>query len=1011
MIAAAATVATGLVAFATSTPASADTPQLSLDYRCDYPLIGMQDVHVDISSDIPDTTTAGVQNPAFNIKAVSTIGADTTFGLNTMGATTIEGSAKAQAKVYSPDYPNGVGANTTVTLDKANVPASGPFSVNAAGKTPALEFDTAGWGAINVGNLTLTVTPKDAAGNPTALGTLTVNCFQKPGQHNVLKQFYVDDGKTPKPPKPDPVDKPVTGPTEYGNPTYPSNPHEITLTYMCPYPLIGKHPLSVKATIDYPATVKVGDYAPPIHIKSISTTDDGTVEGLNALDPAPATIEGSAKATSTLIVPEITGYPDNGLKAYVNLPIAKTSIPATGHLEIPAEGDAPKMVFKTKGKGYLKVNDIVLTMTPRLADGSPQPDIGTFTKTCVQDAGQQNTIASFDIVDNTTVPHPAVTGLTAGTPTDTTVPLSWTAPSGATPTGYEVYNGSTKVADVPAGTTSYTVSGLSASTKYTLGVVAVYSDGGKSDPATVDATTSGTQPQPPAKVTGLTGTPGTDKVDLKWDPSANATSYEVYNGSTKVTETAATNFTVTGLQPSTKYTFGVVAVNKDGKADPTTVEVTTADAPKPPPAAVTGLAANGPTDTTIPVTWNPSTDATSYEVDVNGTKVADNITDTKYTVSGLTPVTKYTITVYAVNVNGKSDPASIEASTGTTPIPLPQPVTGLAVDGTPTTTGVNLKWTAGKDAKSYTIYNGSTKIAENVTDTKYSVTGLKPSTKYTFGVVSVNDAGQSSPVTVDVTTPDEPGNPPADVTGIVLASAPDATSATIKWNPSSGADSYEVTVNGKTDTVKVPQDTITGLTANTKYTVSIVAVNKFGKSKPATFEFTTGGNGNPGGKFAYTLAGSSFVKAANGTVKLTGGIQGDVDSSGKFTGSLTLNKTSGTFQLLGFIPATADVDFAQQGQTTGTLSGSSLTSNSKMIVKLPSVKVFGFEVGGGTTCQTTAPADITLKSTDFNQASGGNLTGTYTLPSVSGCGMLNSLISALTAGPGNTVAVKLTKAG
>lgn len=216
MIAAAATVATGLVAFATSTPASADTPQLSLDYRCDYPLIGMQDVHVDISSDIPDTTTAGVQNPAFNIKAVSTIGADTTFGLNTMGATTIEGSAKAQAKVYSPDYPNGVGANTTVTLDKANVPASGPFSVNAAGKTPALEFDTAGWGAINVGNLTLTVTPKDAAGNPTALGTLTVNCFQKPGQHNVLKQFYVDDGKTPKPPKPDRStsrsrDRPSTG--------------------------------------------------------------------------------------------------------------------------------------------------------------------------------------------------------------------------------------------------------------------------------------------------------------------------------------------------------------------------------------------------------------------------------------------------------------------------------------------------------------------------------------------------------------------------------------------------------------------------------------------------------------------------------------------------------------------------------------------------------------------------------------------------------------------------------
>ncbi|MFD0076131.1 chitinase [Streptomyces sp. NPDC127166] len=80
----------------------------------------------------------------------------------------------------------------------------------------------------------------------------------------------------------------------------------------------------------------------------------------------------------------------------------------------------------------------------------------------------------------------APTGLTAGSPTSTSVPLSWTAVTGAT--SYNVYQGSTKVQTV-TGTTA-TVSGLTASTPYTFQVTAVNSAGESPKSAAVTATTT-----------------------------------------------------------------------------------------------------------------------------------------------------------------------------------------------------------------------------------------------------------------------------------------------------------------------------------------------------------------------------------------------------------------------------------------------------------------------------------------------------------------------------------------
>ncbi|MFB6630636.1 chitinase [Streptomyces sp. NPDC056362] len=80
----------------------------------------------------------------------------------------------------------------------------------------------------------------------------------------------------------------------------------------------------------------------------------------------------------------------------------------------------------------------------------------------------------------------APAGLAAGSPTSTTVPLTWTAVSGAT--SYNVYRGTTKVQTVTA--PSATVSGLTASTPYTFQVTAVNSAGESPKSAAVTATTT-----------------------------------------------------------------------------------------------------------------------------------------------------------------------------------------------------------------------------------------------------------------------------------------------------------------------------------------------------------------------------------------------------------------------------------------------------------------------------------------------------------------------------------------
>ncbi|KRD45159.1 exoglucanase [Cellulomonas sp. Root930] len=283
-------------------------------------------------------------------------------------------------------------------------------------------------------------------------------------------------------------------------------------------------------------------------------------------------------------------------------------------------------------------------------------------------------------VDTTAPSVPA--GLTAGTPTSTSVPLSWTASTdNVAVTGYNVYRGTTLVGTSTS--TSYTVTGLTAATAYSFTVRAKDAAGNLSAASTaVSATTATgtvTDTTAPSVPTGLTaGTTTTTSVPLSWNASTDNTGgtgvagYEVYRGSTLVATTTSTSYTVTGLSAATAYSFTVRAKDLAGNvsaassavsATTQTGTVTDTTAPSVP----AGLTAGTTTTTSVPLSWTASTDnvaVTGYDVYRGSTLVATT-TSTSYTVTGLSAATAYSFTVRAKDAAGNVSAPSAAVSATT----------------------------------------------------------------------------------------------------------------------------------------------------------------------------------------------------------------------------------------------------------------------------------------------------------------------------------------------------------
>lgn len=208
----------------------------------------------------------------------------------------------------------------------------------------------------------------------------------------------------------------------------------------------------------------------------------------------------------------------------------------------------------------------------------------TFTVKAKDSSGNVASGTSITVTTADITAPANVTNLTTANVAQTTLTLNWTASTSSDIASYDVFNGTTLLANVT--TTTYGVTGLTASTQYTFTVKAKDASNNIASGASVTVTTSvsldTTNPEP---VTALTaGTPTSDSIPVSWtlSTSGDVANYEVayssnggttYTVSSAVVNSSSTTYTVTGLAASTSYSIRVVAI--DGSGNRSTGQVVT----------------------------------------------------------------------------------------------------------------------------------------------------------------------------------------------------------------------------------------------------------------------------------------------------------------------------------------------------------------------------------------------------------------------------------------------------
>lgn len=325
------------------------------------------------------------------------------------------------------------------------------------------------------------------------------------------------------------------------------------------------------------------------------------------------------------------------------------------------------------------------------------------------------------------------------------------------------------VAEVGAGVTTFTDTGLNAATNYDYRIAAFNFGGARVSPAATAMTGSPT----PAAVSQLAGTATLGQVSLTWvDNSANEDGFRVERsvaGGAFATLTTlgpnAVSVSDTNVSPSTTFDYRVIAFNAagDGPASNTLTLVT----PDPPPAAPSalGAVAFGPSDVQLSWTDNSATE--------NGFRIERRLTGqgafaaitivaadvTSFTNSGLSPLTGYEYRVLAFNASGDSAP-SLAATVTTTDTP-PASATNLTASAS-SSTRILLTWSDNSaNETGFRIErrqggSGAFSVISSVGPNVMTVddSAIATGASYEYRVVAFNAGGDAAPSnTASVTTP------------------------------------------------------------------------------------------------------------------------------------------------------------------------------------------------------------------------------------------------------------------
>jgi endoglucanase len=646
------------------------------------------------------------------------------------------------------------------------------------------------------------------------------------------------------------------------------------------------------------------------------------VSGLSASTTYYFTVTATASATGTSAASNTASATTQA----VPLPAAPTNVQATAMSS--SQIYVTWTASTTAGATYTVYNGAVqlasgLTGTSYQVTGLSASTSYTFTVTASEN-GQTSAASNAATAKTQAAPAPsAPSNLTATAVSSSQINLAWTASPTAGVT-YSIFSGTTQIAS-GVSATSYSATGLSASTSYSFTVTAVAgatSAAAGSSPASnpASATTQAATVTAPAAPFGLTASPtSASQINLYWQPSTTANvTYTVYSGTAAgVTGTvvasglSATTLAVTGLLDDTTYFFSVKAVVSGvASAASNQASATTQTLPSTTP---TGLTATAVSATQINLTWNavPNTGVTyavfyGTSTGSENTALASGITGTAYQATGLTPGTTYYFIVRSISPGGTSAPSTqASATTQVTGVPVvpvtptqptaPTAPTGLTASAA-SSTQINLAWApSSTSGVTYNVYTGSsagsigTLVVSGQVGTGYAVTGLTPNTTYFYAVTAVNSAG-TSPASNAASAITQAPAVPAAPTG-VQATATSSTQINVTWTASASASStagltYSVfsgtapgaETNQVASGLTATYFAATGLTASTTYYYVVKAVSGSGSSSSTSA--------------ASNEASASTQAAAGGACHVDYQDQNDWNTG--FTGLVAITNTSTT---------------------------------------------------------------------------------------------------------------------
>ncbi|MDA0660367.1 MAG: hypothetical protein O3C60_16215 [Planctomycetota bacterium] len=304
-----------------------------------------------------------------------------------------------------------------------------------------------------------------------------------------------------------------------------------------------------------------------------------------------------------------------------------------------------------------------------------------------------------------------------------------------------------------------------------------------------------------------------DRIAIRWNAAASATSYEIWR-STEDNTASATLLSVSQVPgyddlsaiPLQVYYYWVRATNFLGQSDFSRSDTGTRFGVPLAPTNVT--ASDRQFSDRVQIQWTAASQSTGYEVwrsstmdSTTATKIGGEVTTTSYGDTTAVPEQIYFYWVKATNINGTSEFSS--SDTGTR-FGVPLAPTNVSATDRGFSDRVRVQWAGAVQAAQYEVWRGTaldsaaaTMIAGNIVGNIYDDTTAVPEQVYYYWVKATNLNGASDFSLADAGTRFGIPQTPTQVTA---SDNSDAGHVQVVWQHSPFASFYEVWRNTTLDT-------------------------------------------------------------------------------------------------------------------------------------------------------------------------------------------------------------------